>query len=99
MSEMVDRVARALCKADALTLAWGDNRDARVDAYVKSEWMGWLDHARAAIAAMREPTAAMTHRAFRYADAVIRRADIEDAWRHMIDAAQLADSPTTEDEA
>jgi hypothetical protein len=51
MSEMVERVARALCRSAAL----GDPGQAYIDA----NWPNYSTAARAAIEAMREPTEAM----------------------------------------
>jgi hypothetical protein len=48
MSEMVERVARAICEAERM------NPDDKLGG-----WRHWQDAARAAIEAMREPTEAM----------------------------------------
>lgn len=48
---------------------------------------GSTEFARAVIEAMREPTEAMVDATFAVADAVIRREDLRDSYRTMIDAA------------
>lgn len=74
MSEMIERVARALAKQDAYP-----------DLPNEPAWPGWREVARAAIAAMREPTEAMRIKG-RYANEM---SDATATWRAMIDAALL----------
>lgn len=69
MSELVERVAIAIGRA------FGDS-DADIDPSV------WMDEARAAIVAMREPTIDMQFAAY---DG--HGSDVGAAWRKMIDAA------------
>jgi hypothetical protein len=49
--EMVERVARALCRADG--------NPGKPETEIDIIWHAWINPARAAIAAMREPTEAM----------------------------------------
>lgn len=51
MSEMVERVARAVCKANGT--------DPDNDDFPPCDWRNYVPEANAAIAAMREPTGAM----------------------------------------
>lgn len=97
MSEMIERVARAICKAR------GDDPDARGPAVWQSgfypdhlfaRWRSYEGLARAAIAEMREPTEAMVaaggrevqidYENGREADRVT---DATNCWQAMIDAA------------
>lgn len=58
MSEMIERVARAICKAQGI-----DDADARAQLHPAGEvalWETRTPEALAAIQAMREPTEAMT---------------------------------------
>ena len=72
--EMVERVARALLSAD---LRW------KWESYDSETHDKYFAKARAAIAAMREPTAAMLEASPIHWDA----APVCDMWRAMIDAA------------
>ena len=91
MSEMVERVAKALyerwAKGFSVARVWEDNRDEelRVD---------FLDIARTAIAPMREPTEAMQDAgrdAITHAEAAgmrpAHKIKAGEAWRAMIDGA------------
>ena len=49
--EMVERVARALCRADG--------NPGKPETEIDIIWHAWINPARAAIAAMREPTEAV----------------------------------------
>ena len=96
-SEMVERVARALFETE-----WSPPGTEKIRAVWEKEWPRsceyWLNSARAAIAAMREPTEAMTEAASdaveKYEDEV-RGGDLtptrhclpETVWRAMIDEA------------
>lgn len=53
MSEMIERVARAICEAERM------NPDDALGG-----WVHWTDAARAAIGAMRDPTVGMVASAF-----------------------------------
>lgn len=71
MSKMVEQVARALAKhAD--------------DSFEDAPAGFWEDFARAAIAAMREPTEAMVKEGNKYTDWA---SGADDAWEVMIDEA------------
>jgi hypothetical protein len=74
MSEMVERVARAIARANN-----GDDFD-RVDEAVRELYR---DEARAAIEAMREPSEEML-RPYRFGEA---RAAVKSDWQTMIAAA------------
>lgn len=81
MSEMIERVARAL---------WADR-------YPDDEWTAederdYLGHARAAIEAMREPTKDM-QRAGMLAMGADCDCDQVDCWHEMIDAAAAPPQP------
>lgn len=80
MSEMIERVARALCESAKM------NPD---DAF--GGWRHWTDEARAAIRAMRECTERMRLEGESMATFGIGRAIDDEAvprvWRGMIDAA------------
>lgn len=79
--DVVERVARAICRA-----MWGDDCPLMTAAAFEEEhWSQTLAEARAAIAAMREPTEAMLDGRARYAAA---------QWRAMVDAA-LAEPPAS----
>lgn len=83
MSDMIERVARAICKADGLASCAMDDERAEVDTCTAANCSRFLQ-ARAAIEAMRTPTEAMV----RATDSYDRyRAAIEDEWRLMIDRA------------
>lgn len=75
MSEMIDRVARALAKAAD-------------DDYV-SHMEFWRLYARAAIEEMREPTDAMEYAGATVADN-IANVEAEACWKAMIDVALSA---------
>ena len=77
-SDMVERVSRALYKKRR---PWGDPD--KVDGYLPA-WHFCIDDARAAIAAMREPTWAMVDAA---PDEIRTDLAVIHCWRAMIDAA------------
>ena len=77
MSEMIDRVARAL-DPGAFQMTGGDSADAREDARIM---------ARAAIEAMREPTKAMIDAGMQH-----EGIDLRSEYCAMIDAALNAPS-------
>ena len=84
---MVERVARALCLRchDNPDSTHGGSRDGGSLPKGQPAWTAWEDDARAAIAAMREPTTAMRHAGV---DAVYDgRGAYLDAWDAMITAA------------
>jgi hypothetical protein len=84
VSEMVERIARAIFDGQRDTIAWDS---------LKPEFQAeYRDDARAAIAAMREPTFEMSEAAFRIeAAGHSQRTLIEAAWRAMIDEALRTD--------
>ena len=61
MNEMVERVARALCRAAAINAYPVVDPGPVLDAIVEAAWEypKWEEYARVAIAAMREPTIQM----------------------------------------
>jgi hypothetical protein len=88
MSEMVERVALAIWRAREENLPPRVRRLAPDDLDKASgAWAMTLEHARAAIAAMREPTTEMWRASANETGYVSRN-----AWEAMIDAA-LADEP------
>jgi hypothetical protein len=84
MTDMTERVARAIRKADY--------NDFEIEKNMVPVW-GYLDHARAAIAAMRDCTPAMldagsaAHPAGGYVRSTLLTDIIEAEWRAMVDAA------------
>ena len=86
MSEMVERVARAICRAngeDPDEPGYGFLGGGAPTSYA---WQGYASHARVAIQAMREPTESMTAAA--YAEpAVALTPFAPHYWRRMIDEA------------
>ncbi len=76
MSEMVERVARAMCMAD------GEIPDFPSHTTNEPFWTYYCDMARVAIEAMREPTEAM-----RAAGYIVTVDDETDVWQTMIDAS------------
>jgi hypothetical protein len=83
MSEKIEQVARALCRSkrnappDQYPAGW-------IDRHVNDNWGLFVDDARCAIEAMREPTEAMTKAGNKHTD----WADGADAaWESMIDEA------------
>lgn len=85
MSEMVERVARALCRERSMP-ACSCKRDAgecKAPTYVLDE-CGRLRQARAAIAAIREPTEAMIRSGFSRSEDMHDQAAV---FRAMIDEA------------
>lgn len=82
MSEMIERVARALCKADGCD---PDHESPdQIDAGIKL-WTRYVRDARAAIEAMREPTEAMSEAVKPLG--LCRTEDAAEIYRAMIDAA------------
>ena len=84
--DVVERVARAICRA-----MWGDDCPLMTAAAFEEEhWSQTLADARAAIAAMREPTEAMCEAGKRGGTVGAAAA----SWRAMVDAA-LAEPPAS----
>lgn len=85
MSEMVERVARALCRT---TISRPDYNPVDVDRNVDEKWPLFADHARAAIAAMRKPTTLMLIAAGRTdSGCELEFHDSEQVWQAMVDEA------------
>ena len=93
--DVVERVARAICRA-----MWGDDCPLMTAAAFEEEhWSQTLAEARAAIAAMREPTEAMVAAATHGPPSgpVLHPASVRApraVWRAMVDAA-LAQPPAS----
>ena len=88
MTEMVERVARALFDAENewLRIQNGEQGEPSPDRYFKVEVAEWRMKARAVIAAMREPTDGMKGYAHhRLPD--ISRGQAHDVWILMMDEA------------
>jgi hypothetical protein len=73
MSEMVERVAKAICRTTYVATKWDDCTDAVKAVFIEA--------ARAAIEAMRLPTLAMLETGYLYTGAP------DDMWTSMIDEA------------
>lgn len=91
----IERVARALARSDSDKIGPFICDDGRKVAAGKPGWTAWVEDARDAIEAMREPTEAMNERGYAAAcqhDYGERMPNLEIAsatWRAMIDAALL----------
>jgi hypothetical protein len=96
MSEMVERVARAICAKtniamEGVTEVVLDNPDyvipgnRRFDKTDTPRWKLYVDQSRAAIEAMREPTDPMIHAGEALEPDTLQF--VPDYWRAMIDAA------------
>lgn len=89
-SEMVERVARALCKADGwgnpdMALSINDSAfGGPVDDCARPVWRRYVERARAAILSMKEPTEVMILAAKDHAHLGL---SVAESWRSMIDAA------------
>lgn len=84
MSEMVERVARALCVADGCD---PDHESADpIDTGIKL-WTRYVRDASAAIEAIREPTKAMIQAAYDSSLDDDERFDAHEIWQAMIDEA------------
>ena len=79
MNEMVERVARAICKANDYDPDANDNLLSGPSG--TRNWHLYVTHARAAIAVMREPTQEMVE------SGVENAPNPRDIWEAMIDAA------------
>ena len=91
MNEMIERVARAICKARGFEPE-GCNDPAPVPrgttvvlAVALPNWRYFRVDAEAAIAAMREPTEVMLCEGLRQPCADIEEYDLKVAWQAMID--------------
>ena len=79
-NEMVERVARAICREDASVVpSLGD-----MHLHVNNCWRYFVRQARAAIEAMREPTEALQAAGAHRRE---NRKPVADIWRAMIDEA------------
>lgn len=83
MSDMVERVARALCRHAGA----GHFKGRDLDAYVEIYWRGHASGARAAVEAMRNPTDKMICASLDDHDKRSGRQSITECWNSMIDAA------------
>lgn len=82
MSEMIERVAKALSIAD------GNHPDARSnDEDEHPMWTLYLGDARAAIEAMREPTGNMLDAGWEHTGDPCWKENVADAWRAMVNVA------------
>lgn len=82
MSEMIERVAKALSVAD------GNHPEACSNDEDETQmWTLYVSDARAAISAMREPTAKMVEAAWRRNDDNDGKEADRENWQSMIDAA------------
>ena len=88
MGEMIERVAREICVTSGHVPDALDPRTFGADNSLRPQWMNFVEQARAAIAAMREPTYEMVK------SGVMRRLGIGSAaelveaeWQAMIDEA------------
>jgi hypothetical protein len=80
MSEMVERVARAMFDQE-----WAGHKDwAQADAEDRAYWVGC---ARVAVEAMRVPTEAMKDRGFQFTADPCWPDDVGRAWAAMVDRA------------
>lgn len=89
MSEMVERVARALCSEDGRDPegddCWNFGRDHSIK---KKNWEAYVGGARAAILAMREPTdAVLKAGAAHWDDDWCSETNALNMWNGMIDEA------------
>lgn len=84
MNEMIERVARAICKAHWRLKGLSD---AVADDEAGNAWDLWTEEARAAIAAMRVPTEVMIQAADECEDYATYYASAETILGAMIDAA------------
>ena len=90
MSEMIERVAKAMCRYRAKNPVDGMSGTPRyedgplLDTYIQINWAWWESDARAAIEAMREPTECMVAAARRSAP---YDRDAGEVWPLMIDEA------------
>jgi hypothetical protein len=89
VSEMIERVARAICKSRFLDSGTGDDGWDDASPEIRCDYRA---EARAAIEAIREPTDAMVERAVGEFSGYPRAAIFRAIFIHMIDAV-LAEPP------
>jgi hypothetical protein len=90
MSEMVERVAKALARADHLRPITPDDDSAELDwNFDLTRWDrgSYLAKARAAIVAMREPTDAMVNTAMDVCNSTLCDGEFRENWSRMVDEA------------
>jgi hypothetical protein len=96
MSDMIERVAKALCKRDVIAarLWWGQpHQEQSINDYVGLiGWKGYMSEACAAIEAMREPTAEMIDAGVRSEWGGTLGTRVANSYRDMIDAALSQDT-------
>ena len=90
MSEMVERVARAICRSNCSPRMSRDH----IECQVENAWDMWIPEARAAIEAMREPTIKMASQGLKEwqcatdtGDLDTDAHDMELIWKAMIQAS------------
>lgn len=88
MSEMVERVARAICRQANIDDGYDDGLVFK-NSMDAGMWKNHIDQARAAIEAMREPTREMGWAGLHTTDALDqeRTGVVSDVWQAMIAAA------------
>ena len=103
MTEMIERVARAICAAEgidpdarrrsaaAIRMMMSDGREWDNSEDLGAEWEEWVPQARAAIEAMREPTPGMRWPMSYAAWHSGSGQDIANVWRSGVDAALKED--------
>lgn len=84
---MVERVARAICAEGVSCEVGSFSPDSRETLTGEPLWRSYVSSARAAIAALREPTEAMVEAAESRQLSVHEPLPAETAWRLMIAAA------------
>ena len=95
MSEMIERVAREICITSGHAPDALDPRTFGPDNLLRPQWMNFVEQARAAIAAMREPTYEMVKSGVMKRLGVGTAADLVEAeWRAMIDQSLSRDDDT-----
>lgn len=94
MSEMVERIARAICYAHAYTMFFDhpeEERVAQARAHEERDWQTFVHAAKEGISAMREPTEAMLDAAdntdIEVGEYLIRQPHARLCWQAMIDEA------------
>lgn len=83
MSEMVERVARAICRSNCSPRMSRDH----IECQVENAWDMWIPEARAAIEAMREPTSDMVIVGFNRAKPYLGTETMRQSYRAMIQAS------------
>lgn len=87
MSEMVEKVARAICRSYLSS----EHEGWQLNRLVEREWADWSDVAREAITAMREPTGCMYEAGLKERN---EHANVTHTYQAMIDAELNAPATT-----